>query len=64
MSAIARAKDSTSPGIASKPVCPSSTVSSAPPAAAAITGRPAAWASTAVIPNSSTLGTITARALA
>ena len=38
--------------------------SSDPPAAAVITGRPAAWASTAAIPNSSTFGRTRARARA
>ena len=40
------------------------TVSSSPPPARAITGRPAAWASTAAIPNSSMLVTTNARQLA
>ena len=62
MPVIAAAKESMSSSRASRPVSPSSTVSSAPPAAAAITGLPAAWASTAVMPNSSMLGTTTARA--
>ena len=39
-----------------RPVFPSMTVSSAPPCRNARTGRPAAWASTAVIPKSSICG--------
>ena len=44
------------------PVSPSITVSQAPPSASAITGRPAAWASTAAMPNSSVAVTTSARA--
>jgi hypothetical protein len=43
------------------PVTPSTTVSRAPPAAKAITGRPAAMASTGAIPKSSTPGKMNAR---
>ena len=48
----------------SAPVTPSPTVSSAPPALLARTGRPAAWASTAAMPNSSTAVTTRARQVA
>ena len=51
-----------SPGGTSTPVLPSMIVSRAPPAAAATTGRPAACASTAVIPNSSMFGITSAAA--
>jgi hypothetical protein len=44
-----------------QPVTPSTTFSSSPPAARAITGRPAAWASTDAIPNSSPVVTTSAR---
>ena len=42
------------------PVTPSCTVSNAPPSRSATTGRPAAWASTAAIPNSSVAVTTSA----
>ena len=58
--ATADASASTPP-VQNAPVTPSRTVSSAPPALIDTTGRPAAWASTAAMPNSSTAGAINAR---
>ena len=55
---------SSGPPSQSRPVTPSITFSSSPPAARAITGRPAACASTAAIPNSSPVVTTSARLVA
>ena len=57
-SAVASAP--TSSGGTSTPVSPGTTVSRRPPRSTPTTGRPAACASTAAMPNSSTLGTTSA----
>ena len=57
------AASSSGPLLQKAPVTPCSTVSSVPPLRTAITGRPAACASTAAMPNSSTAATTSARQL-